>query len=36
MEVTVKAGGVDKESVDAIVLMLYEGDAAPAGRCGHD
>src|SRR5262245_46566549 len=28
MEVTVKAGGIDKESVDAIVLMLYEGDAA--------
>jgi leucyl aminopeptidase len=29
MEVTVKAGGIDKESVDAIVLMLYEGDVAP-------
>jgi leucyl aminopeptidase len=31
MEVTVKAGGIDKESVDAIVLMLYEGDVAPQG-----
>ena len=31
MEVTVKAGGIDKESVDAMVLMLYEGDAAPQG-----
>ncbi len=26
MEVMVKAGGIDKESVDAIVLMLYEDD----------
>jgi hypothetical protein len=31
MEVAVKAGGIDKESVDAMVLMLYEGDAAPQG-----
>jgi leucyl aminopeptidase len=31
VEVTVKAGGIDKESVDAIVLMLYEGDAALQG-----
>jgi leucyl aminopeptidase len=31
MEVTVKAGGLDKESVDAIILMLYEGDGAPQG-----
>jgi len=31
MEVTVKAGGIDKESVDAIVLMLYEDDVAPQG-----
>jgi leucyl aminopeptidase len=31
MEVTVKAGGLDKESVDAIVLMLYEGNAVPKG-----
>src|SRR5262245_33270959 len=31
MEVTVKAGRLDKELVDAIVLMLYEGDAAPQG-----
>jgi leucyl aminopeptidase len=31
MEVTVKAGGLDKEAVDAIVLMLYEGAKAPQG-----
>ena len=31
MEVTVKAGGIDKESVDAMILMLYEGDAALQG-----
>jgi leucyl aminopeptidase len=31
MEVTVKVGGVDKESVDAIVLMLCEGDTARRG-----
>jgi leucyl aminopeptidase len=31
MEVTVKAGGLEKESVDAIVLMLHEGDAVPQG-----
>jgi leucyl aminopeptidase len=31
MEVTVKVGGLDKESVDAIVLMLYEGDGAQQG-----
>ena len=31
MEVTVKAGGIDKEPVDAIVLMRYEGDAEPQG-----
>jgi leucyl aminopeptidase len=31
MEVTVKAGGLDKEPVDAIVLMLHEGDAVPEG-----
>ena len=31
MEVIVKAGGIDQESVDAMVLMLYEGDAAPQG-----
>jgi leucyl aminopeptidase len=31
MEVTVKAGGIDKESVDAMVLMLYEGNVAPQG-----
>jgi leucyl aminopeptidase len=31
MEVTVKAGGLDKEAVDAIVLLLPEGDGAPQG-----
>jgi leucyl aminopeptidase len=31
MDVTVKAGGPDKESADAIVLMLYEGDTVPRG-----
>ncbi len=31
MEVMVKASGVDKEPVDAIVLMLHEGDAVPQG-----
>jgi leucyl aminopeptidase len=31
MEVSVKAGGVDKEPVDAIVLMSYEGDDEPRG-----
>ena len=31
LEVTVKTAGIDKESVDAIVLMLYEGDVAPQG-----
>jgi leucyl aminopeptidase len=31
MEVTVKSGGLDKEAVDAIILLLYEGDAAPHG-----
>src|SRR5262245_59031235 len=31
MEVTVKAGGLDKEAVDAIVLMLPAGDGAPQG-----
>jgi leucyl aminopeptidase len=31
MEVTVKAGGLNKEPVDAIILMLYEGDAVPQG-----
>jgi leucyl aminopeptidase len=31
MEVTVKTGGLDRESVDAIVLMLSEGDAMPQG-----
>jgi leucyl aminopeptidase len=31
MEVTVKVGGLDKESVDAIVLMLYEGDTVSQG-----
>jgi leucyl aminopeptidase len=31
MEVTVKAGGLEKESVDAIVLMLHEGDTVPQG-----
>src|SRR5262245_36132197 len=31
MEVTVKTGGLDKEPVDAIILMLYEGDAVPQG-----
>jgi leucyl aminopeptidase len=31
MEVTGKAGGLDKESVDAIVLMLYEGATVPRG-----
>ncbi len=31
MEVLVKTGGIDKESVDAMVLMLYEGDATPQG-----
>jgi leucyl aminopeptidase len=29
MELTVKVGGLDKEAVDAIVLMLYEGEAPP-------
>src|SRR5918994_890311 len=31
MDVRVKAGGLDKESADAIVLMLYEGDTVPRG-----
>jgi leucyl aminopeptidase len=31
MEVTVKTGGLDKESVDAIVLMLHEVDVVPQG-----
>jgi len=31
VEVTVKAFGLEKEAVDAIVLMLCEGDAAPQG-----
>jgi leucyl aminopeptidase len=31
MEVTVQAGGVDRESVDAIVLMLHEGDSTLQG-----
>jgi leucyl aminopeptidase len=31
MEVSVKAGEILKESVDAIVLMLYEDKAAPQG-----
>jgi leucyl aminopeptidase len=31
MEVLVKASGVDKEPVDAIILMLHEGDAVPQG-----
>ena len=31
MEVIVKAGGLVKESVDVIVLMLYEDKAAPQG-----
>jgi leucyl aminopeptidase len=31
VEVTVKAFGLEKEVVDAIVLMLYEGDTAPQG-----
>jgi leucyl aminopeptidase len=31
MEVTVKAGGLEKQSVDAIMLMLYEGDSVPQG-----
>jgi leucyl aminopeptidase len=31
MEVTVRAGGLDKASVDAIVLMLYEGGVALQG-----
>jgi leucyl aminopeptidase len=31
MEVTVKAGGIDKEAVDAIVLLLPEGDGALQG-----
>jgi leucyl aminopeptidase len=31
MEVTVKVGGVDKESVDAIVLIVCEGDTARRG-----
>ncbi len=29
MEVAVRAGGLDKAPVDAIVLMLYDGDSAP-------
>jgi leucyl aminopeptidase len=31
MEVMVKAGRLDKEAVDTIVLMLYEGDSVPQG-----
>jgi leucyl aminopeptidase len=31
MEVTAKAGALDNESVDAIVLMLYEGNTVPRG-----
>jgi leucyl aminopeptidase len=31
MELTVKTGGLDKESVDAIVLMLHEGKAVLQG-----
>src|SRR5262245_12295647 len=31
MEVTVKAGELAKEAVDAIVLMLYEGEDLPQG-----
>src|SRR5262245_41290887 len=31
MEVTVKAGRLDKESVNTIILMLYEGDSTPHG-----
>jgi Cytosol aminopeptidase family, N-terminal domain len=31
MEVTGRAGRLDKESVDAIILMLNEGDSVPRG-----
>jgi leucyl aminopeptidase len=31
MEVTVKAGALDRAAVDAIVLWLYEGDSTPQG-----
>ncbi len=31
MEVSVKTGGFDKEAVDAIILLLYEGDSSLRG-----
>jgi len=34
MEVSVKAGGLEKEAVDAVVLMLYEGDRELPGAAG--
>jgi len=34
MEVTVKAGGLDKEAVDAIILFLNEGDDVSQGMAG--
>jgi hypothetical protein len=31
MEVGVRTGQLDKEPVDAIILLLYEGDSTPQG-----